>query len=294
MNEFISNFLEHLFLKSELNRLPESYGGGFIFSKPLIGVSKGDDPIFEKYKEIISPKHLTPKEVWNASHLPDESASKLRILSILCPFTNQIREESIKAKIWPAEIYSIGRNYANAFKIDVMKQAIKVFQDKGYQATAGMICEAFNIYRPFISSWSERHIAFAAGLGSFSLHEGFISEIGCNIRICSVITNAPLDVTPRESDDPYRNCLYYAKGTCMECVEKCPADAISERGHDKLECWRYGRKVEAEMNKRLVSILKPHWRRIEGEMREQKPPVGCAFCQYGVPCMDKNPMAPKN
>ncbi|MFX1476807.1 MAG: hypothetical protein ACFFCI_01625, partial [Promethearchaeota archaeon] len=141
---------------------------------------------------------------------------------------------------------------------------------------------------------SERHIAFAAGLGSFSLHEGFISEIGSNIRICSVITNASLDLTPRESDDPYRNCLYYAKGTCMECVKKCPAAAISEKGHDKLKCWRYGRKVEAEMNKRLGSILKPYWRRIEGEMRKQNPPVGCAFCQYGVPCMDKNPMAPKS
>ena len=99
MIELVLKFLEDLFLKSELNRLPESYGRGFIFSKPLIGVSRGDDPIFEKYKELISPKHLTPKELWNASQLPDEKAYNLRIISILCPFTSQIREESIKAKL---------------------------------------------------------------------------------------------------------------------------------------------------------------------------------------------------
>ena len=291
MNRMVREFLVDLFSKSDLNRLPESYGGGRIFSNPLIGVARGDDLIFNKYKEIISPKHLTPKEVWNISKLPDIENSSLRILSIICPFTNQIREESIKAKRMPAEIYSIGRNYANAFKTDIMKQTIEFFQNKGFQATAGMLSEGFNIYRGFFSSWSERHIAFAAGLGTFSLHEGLISEVGCNIRICSIISNAPLEVTPRKSDDPYTNCLYYSKGICRECEKKCPAEAINENGHDKKKCRAYARKIEVEMNKRLGSILKPHWRRIEGEVVTQKPPVGCAFCQYGVPCMDKNPMA---
>ena len=296
MKELLYTFLEDFFATSKLNRLPESYGGGRIFSKPLIGIANGDDPIFEKFKEVAAPRHMTPAEMWIASDCPEAPnlASQLRIISVVCPFSNHIREESMKAKIMPAEIYSIGRNYANAFKIDVMKQLIQFFQEKGFQATAGMLSEAFDIYSGFLSTWSERHIAFAAGLGTFSLHEGFISEVGCNIRLCSVITNAPLEATPRNSDDPYANCLFYAKGTCRECEKKCPGDAIDENGHDKLKCWTYGRKVEAEMNARLGSILKPHWRRVRGEYKEQKPPVGCAFCQYDVPCMDKNPMASEN
>jgi hypothetical protein len=44
------------------------------------------------------------------------------------------------------------------------------------------------------------------------------------------------------------------------------------------------------MNLRLEGILKPHYRFINGEWKEQEPPVGCAFCQFDVPCMDKNPM----
>ena len=292
MKELLYTFLENIFVTSKLNQLPESYGGGRIFSKPLIGIASGDDPIFNKFKEVAAPRHMTPAEMWLASDCPEESnlASQLRIISVVCPFSNQIREESMKAEDFPAEIYSIGRNYANAFKIDIVKQLIQFFQEKGYQATGAMISKAFDIYSGFLSTWSERHIAFAAGLGTFSLHEGLISEVGCNIRLCSVITNAPLEITPRKSDDPYANCLFYARGTCRECEKKCPGDAINENGHDKLKCWTYGRKVEAEMNNRLGSILKPHWRRVRGEYKEQKPPVGCAFCQYGVPCMDKNPI----
>ena len=120
MNDLLLNFLEDLFSKSNLNRLPGSYGGGRIFSKPIIGVSKGDDPIFEKFKEVAAPRHMTPAEMWVASELPEEInlPSKLRIISIVCPFTSEIREKSMKAKVMPAEIYSIGRNYANAFKIE--------------------------------------------------------------------------------------------------------------------------------------------------------------------------------
>lgn len=289
MIEIILEFLIDLFSKNKLNRLPESYGGDRIFSNPIIGIAQGDDSIFKKYKEIISPKHLTPEEVWKAAKLPNIEDSNLRILSIVFPFSNQIRSESIKARVMPAEIYSIGRNYANEFKIDVMKQTIEFFKKQGFRATAGILSDKFNIYPGFFSSWSERHIAFAAGLGTFSLHEGFISEVGCNIRLCSVITDAPLRVTTRRNDDPYANCLYYTNGTCRECEKICPADAINEKGHDKKKCWVYGRKVEAEMTKRLTPILKPHLRRIQGKMI-QSYPVGCAFCQFGVPCMDKNPI----
>ncbi|MFX1278468.1 MAG: hypothetical protein ACFFA3_03575 [Promethearchaeota archaeon] len=289
MIDIVLEFLIDLFSKNKLNRLPESYGGDRIFSNPIIGVAQGDDSIFKKYKEIISPKHLTPEEVWKAAKLSNIEDSNLRILSIVCPFSNQIRSESIKARIMPAEIYSIGRNYANEFKIEVMKQTIEFFRKQGFRATAGMLSDKFIIYPGFFSSWSERHIAFAAGLGTFSLHEGLISEVGCNIRLCSVITDAPLRVTSRRSDDPYANCLYYTNGTCRECEKKCPADAINENGHDKKKCRIYGRKIEAEMTKRLAPILKPHLRRIQGKM-VQSYPVGCAFCQFGVPCMDKNPI----
>ena len=129
-------------------------------------------------------------------------------------------------------------------------------------------------------------MAFAAGLGTFSLHEGLITEAGCNVRFGSVITDAPLDVTPRKSDEPYANCLYYTKGECRECEKRCPADAIDEAGHDKIKCRGYVRIVAKEMFEKLGPLLKP---RKHGERVSYA--AGCAFCQFAIPCMHRNPMA---
>ena len=299
MKKELLQFLNAFFDDSELNRIHENYGGGRIFSDPLIGVASGDDPIFPKYKELITPEYLTPLELWETCDQKEILSSNLRVVSIVFPYVDKIRKESknvveLKRIILPAEIYSVGRNYANAFKQETCRQVISFFENKGFKAVAAMISEAFTIITKgdFYSNWSERHTAFAAGLGTFSLHEALITEVGCNVRFASVVTNAPLDITKRKyGDEPYANCLFYSKGICKKCVEKCPVGAISEKGHDKIKCYNNEQKIARKQNLRLGPILKPHYRRIDGKWKEQLPPVGCAFCQFDVPCMDKNPMA---
>jgi epoxyqueuosine reductase len=299
MNEQIQAFLEELFASNQLNRLPEKYGGGQVFATPLIGVSRGDDHIFAKFKEVVANEHLTPFEMWVQSGLPDgmNLAARLRIVSIIFPYVRQIREEGKRNdKDMPPEIYCVARNFANPFMDAVLDETVGFFQKYGFRATSGTRSGAYQILSredPFrrYSNWSERHIAFAAGLGTFSLHEGLISEAGCNIRIASVLTDAPLEVTPRKSDEPYGNCPHYANDTCDECIAKCPTGAITSDGHDKLDCHLYGKKVREEMLRRpFASMLKPHRRRFNGVERTIYS-VGCALCQFGVPCMDRNPMA---
>jgi epoxyqueuosine reductase len=298
MNSEIIHFLKQLFAECTLNYLPQSYGGGKIFSNPLIGVANGNNPIFNKFKEVVGPEHLTPIEMWISNNNINVNDSELRIISIIFPFVERIRrkaQSTIKLSnlLLPAEIYSVGRNYANAFKEKICEEIIKFLEENGFSAVAPMLSEKFTIFvdQKFYSNWSERHIAFAAGLGTFSLHEGLITEAGCNIRLASIITNAPLEITPRKSDNPYANCLYYAKGNCRKCEENCPAKAISKEGHDKFKCYDYGEKIAKKMTKRIGLILKPHLRRVNGKLRPPSFPVGCAFCQFNVPCMDKNPMA---
>ncbi|MFX1406063.1 MAG: hypothetical protein ACFFBW_03850 [Promethearchaeota archaeon] len=298
LNNELKSFIKDIFDNSELNKLPEKFGGERFFADPIIGVARGDDPIFQKFKEVVGPEHLTPLEMWIENGLEKTPVSNLFTISIVFPFVERIRKEGsenqvIKTRITlPAEIYSIARNYANDFKIFVMEEIIKFFKEKDYHATAGMLSNAFTIIAKgrFYSTWSERHVAFAAGLGTFSLHEALITEVGCNVRLASVITNAPLEITVRKSDEPYANCLFYTKGTCKECINKCPANAITEKGHDKIQCNNYRLKVARRMIPRLTPLLKPYLRRINWEDKDDTFPVGCGFCQFGVPCMDKNPM----
>jgi len=295
LEQFIIDFIA----STELNRLPEKYGGGPVFSTPRVGIARGDDPIYKKFKEVVGPRHLTPLELWLACGQVEIPALELRIISIVFPYDDKIREESKntieirKGFILPQEIYSMARNYEKEIRQETCRQVINFLKNKGYRADASLLSVDNLITKgAFHSNWSERHIAFAAGLGTFSLSDALISEVGCNIRIVSVITDAPIEVTPRKSDDPYANCLFYAKGTCKKCVERCIYGCISEKGHDRMMCAiKYGR-VEFRSSKRLEPMLKPHYRRINGVVIHQLPtPTGCALCQFDIPCMDKNPMA---
>ena len=118
------------------------------------------------------------------------------------------------------------------------------------------------------STWSERHAAYAAGLGTFSLSDGFISERGIAHRCGSVVTDVVIAPTARTCADPWSNCLFLRDGSCGVCIRRCPAEAISPKGHDKEKCRAY---VYGEL------------RKIAGEkygIMEN----GCGLCQTAVPC----------
>ncbi|MBN1917211.1 MAG: hypothetical protein JW889_04820 [Verrucomicrobia bacterium] len=298
MNEALQAFVEDLFSSSELNRLPATYGGGRFFARPLIGVARGDDHIFQKLKEVVGPEHLTPAEAWIRSGLPDgeDLAARLRVVSVVFPYTDQIRRagEAGGDGGMPPEAYCVARNRANPFMNGVQRRVEQFFQERGSRAVAVTHSAAYEVLTEqephrISSTWSERHVAFAAGLGTFGLHEGLITEVGCNIRLGSVITDAPLKRTPRKNDEPHADCLHFARGVCGACIAKCPAGAITEQGHDKQKCSWHCRKVRDEMLKRpLKSLLASSQLKINGETRVRHP-VGCALCQFGIPCMDRNP-----
>ena len=143
----------------------------------------------------------------------------------------------------------------------------------------------------YSSSWSERHIAYTTGLGSFSLTDAFISEYGTNIRLASIITDALFAISGRNITTPYSNCLFYVNKSCKKCIERCPINAISEQGHDKKLCHQYGQKVAQKMKEKWGTLLKPSTIRVKGELRQRRfPAVGCALCQFNVPCMSENPI----
>ncbi|MBY9004901.1 MAG: hypothetical protein KGD73_13075 [Candidatus Lokiarchaeota archaeon] len=298
MNDEILKFLKGEFESSELNRLPESYGGGKIFATPLIGVAQAGDPIFQRYKEIIGPEHLTPLEMWLACGQDYNRVSSLSTISIVFPFDKQIRNESInpiesRRMIIPPEIYTIARNFGNEFKRATILKTIKFLNEKGYDATSGMLSDAYTIVLKgkFYTTWSERYIAMASGLGTLGLHEGLITELGSNIRLGSIITNAPLKFTPRKTQEPHANCLYFAKGTCKECAEKCPVNAITEKGYNKIKCNKYRMKIARKIIPPLRSKLKMETRRVNWKLKQDISIVGCELCQFGVKCTDNNPMA---
>ena len=119
----------------------------------------------------------------------------------------------------------------------------------------------------YASSWSERHVAHAAGLGTFGLCDGLITAKGKAMRTGSVVAKIALDPTPRPYADHHAYCLHYAKNTCGKCIDRCPARAITEAGHDKEKCRQHLEMSRQHVKKTYL---------FEG--------YGCGLCQVGVPC----------
>lgn len=116
----------------------------------------------------------------------------------------------------------------------------------------------------FTSNWSERHVAYACGLGTFSLSKGLITKRGVAGRFGSLVTDLALPADER----PYEGLTDYCSN-CGACARHCPADAI--QNGDKLH---------------------PPCARFLDDVRQVNPPYyGCGKCQVGVPCEAHAPAA---
>ena len=74
---------------------------------------------------------------------------------------------------------------------------------------------------------------------------------------------------------PYANCLYYVNEKCRVCIQRCPAGAITEAGHDKVKCGQYLRDIG--------------YRDVKEGYDLEKDVFGCGLCQTKVPCEAVNP-----
>ena len=159
---------------------------------------------------------------------------------------------------------------------------VEFLTEKGGLAVAPILQPYFKIEhientgRANRSNWSERHVAYAAGLGTFSLSDGFITERGIAHRCGSVVTDLVLPASSRTAQNPYSNCLFYVDASCRACITRCPGGAITEKGHDNLKCQEYMQQHHYLLEQYKVGK------------------AGCGLCQTKVPCEFRNPIKKLN
>ena len=270
-HSYISGIVEKLW-ERDGNRLwqdrPEPAWG-----KPLIGVCRGDDPVFARYKEVVGPIHWTPEEVFRIA-FPGVVAepAELAVISWILPQTEATRRDNAAAERYPAERWARSRIFGERFNHSLRIAVAEGLTGEGIPAVAPMALESFSTAEggPFgrMSTWSERHAAYACGLGTFGLCDGLITPVGKAIRAGSVVARMNVDSSARPYEDHHAYCLHYARGTCGTCIERCPAGAISAGGHDKELCAQY-----------LATETRPY---VTGTYGFEG--YGCGLCQTGVPC----------
>ncbi|MBW1959884.1 MAG: epoxyqueuosine reductase [Deltaproteobacteria bacterium] len=248
------------------------------FSTPLVGFSRGDDSIFEDYKEHVGPFHLTPLEVFSDS-FPTVSvtARDLTVISWILPHTEVTKKDNRKETSYPSERWARARIFGEEVNNKLRKHVLVQLQKAGYEAVAPVFSPLWktSISSRFgrASTWSERHAAYASGLGTFGLCDGLITAAGKAMRTGSVVARIQAQPTARPYEHHRQYCLYFTSGTCGKCIKRCPVDAISKEGHDKEKCFAYLKPVTAD-------YVKTHFK-FDG--------YGCGLCQTKVPCESKIP-----
>jgi epoxyqueuosine reductase len=268
MEETIRTMISRFVGESPAGRFPED--GQPYFDEPLVGYAAADDHLFEDYKRIIGPFHRTPREVMEIGFGTGVRAAT--VITWILPITQPTRESNRREALYPSQAWARTRNFGEQFNAALRRYVTEWLAEQGHRAVAPQLEATWREYADTpagrASNWSERHAAYAAGLGTFSLNDALITPRGIAHRCGSVITDLPL--APSQSPYPhhYHNCLHYRKKNCGACIARCPAGAISKQGHDKDACSRYvyGTAVAAVAERFGVTH------------------TGCGLCQTKVPC----------
>jgi len=239
-----------------------------IFDEPLFGYASAGDPYFMEAKrpEVIGAHFMAPQE-W----LPGANT----VIAVFLPFTARVREANRLDMSWPAYEWLHGRIEGQAFQVRICRFVEGLLRKEGFEALCPMIDSRFSSKPPrasdkteqgfYTSNWSERHVAYAAGLGTFGLSGGLITRKGVAGRFLSVITSASFEPTDRPYNGVYDYC-----NSCGACAANCPARAISsDKGKSHYPCSEFLDEVKAK----------------------HSPYYGCGKCQVNVPCEDMAPAA---
>lgn len=245
-----------------------------MYEQPLIAYASANDPIFSTFAEHEKFSGLYK--------LPTKWLSTAQtVISIFLPFTDEVKKSNATIKPDPSNEWLHARIEGQAFIAQLTRDIVTYLENNGAVAIAPCVSKEFvSLSSPmrtdalllekhpglaFTSNWSERHTAYAAGLGTFCLSKGLITQKGVAGRFTSIITSMSFEATVR----PYSTVDEYCT-MCGACVHNCPVQAISlETGKDHLICAEF----------------------IDEMLDKHRPRYGCGKCQVKVPCESRAPGA---
>lgn len=251
MKEIVTNLIQ-----AYVDEYPHKNKTKTSWRKPLVGFAAVDNPIIKDLKNIIIETHYSPEEILEKPRT---------IISYFIPFKEELGNSNLDVVDDYASLdWAIAYEETNKMMLDLNEYLIEELKKLNYRAAypkvAGIISEEV-----LYSNWSQRHIAYCAGLGTFGINNMLIGPMGCCGRYNSIVTD--LDVVP---DKPLQeeNCLYKKNGSCGVCLRNCYMNALSETGFKREIC-----NIAIDRNAEKY-----------GRTRSS-----CGKCVVGLPCTYRQP-----
>lgn len=215
----LKNQIENIIKTATLNSCTDTK-----YREPLIGFASAVDPIFNEMKEIIGPQNLHPKEIFQEAKT---------VVSFFLPFGEEVVKLNSKSTE-PVREWFQARADTDLLIVEIIDKLKTELAKKDIKAKSPEIIFDYS-NRGFDVAWSHKSAAYAAGLGTFGVHQMLITQAGCAGRFGTLLISAEIPPTPRP---PEEFCSYKRGGKCLVCVDRCPAAALNAEGLDKEKCFR--------------------------------------------------------
>jgi epoxyqueuosine reductase len=211
-----------------IQRLVAGAGTATEYRQPLVAFASAADPRFLDLPRLAGRDHLQPRDL-----LPGART----LVSFFLPFAPWVVEANARHREEVAREWAVAYVETNALIGRITAHLVDLLAGQGVRAAAEPATHNFDEVT-LLSRWSHKSVAVIAGLGSFGLHQMVITDAGCAGRFGSLVLDAELDLIPA---GPRERCLYVHDGSCLDCVARCPVQALDinapldkHRCHDHL------------------------------------------------------------
>lgn len=245
------------FVKEIVKSCSEDPAVKSIWKEPIFAYASSKDPLFNDLKRIIGTYHKLPEDIMKDGQT---------VITYFIPIAKSIADSNIpgyfSSEAWVFsyfETVELINGVNNGLQELFLKNGRKLAVTADHRSwdPKTMQCD-----------WSHRHAAYIAGLGTFGINRGLITEKGVCGRIGTLITDAEIEPTVRPQQE---FCLYKRNGSCGICLKKCPVSALGV--------------PEKYDNRKCMDVTY--------ENADKYQEIGfadvCAKCMTGVPCSTRNP-----
>lgn len=217
-------------VKKLVERMVAGAGGTTRYREPLVGCAAADDPVFLNIASYTHPGHMQPRDLLDGAK---------SVVAFFIPFSEEVVDSNRREKMVSRE-WAVAYVETNRLIAEICMALREKLAERGIRAAWEEPTYSFN-REILMATWSHRHAAYAAGLGTFGLNNLLITKYGCAGRVGSLVVDAEIEPTPKIKGE---RCVHKKGGQCLDCVYLCPVNALKAGTFDRKRCYQWLLKVD--------------------------------------------------
>lgn len=219
-----------------------------IYRASLLGAADVNSPAVRNLKETAFEEHMMPEDLMDGATV---------IIAYFLAFTRELGDgNAARGGNLPSEEWAYAYDYTFRITDAIREFLIGEIEKLGYRAMSPE--GVFMSEEALKSNWSHRHLAYAAGLGTFGINNMLITELGCCGRYDTFLSDIPIE-TGSPVEEEY--CPYKRDRSCRVCVDNCFTGALTTESFDRFRCYELLKKNDPIVGQEV-----------------------CGKCTTGIPC----------